>query len=90
MYEPSKLYLIQNFQKHCHGSNGIKCRFGKERCTKQINDIQEWQKKNPKEFQECVKESGVTTQERKEVEVGTLMLGNDKNTVIGNKVLSYF
>ena len=29
-------------------------------------------------------------QERKEVEVGTLMLGNDKNNVIGNKVLSYF
>ena len=48
MYEPSKLYLIQNFQKHCHGSNGIKCRFGKERCTKQINDIQEWQKKKTK------------------------------------------
>ena len=27
----------------------------------------------------CLKESGVTTQGRKEVEVGTLLLGNDKN-----------
>ena len=26
----------------------------------------------------------------REVEVGTLLLGNDKNIVIANKVLSYF
>ena len=32
----------------------------------------------------CLKESGVTTQGRKEVEVGTLLLGNDKNNVIVN------
>ena len=31
-----------------------------------------------------LKESGVTTQGRKEVEVGTLLLGNDKNNVIVN------
>ena len=30
------------------------------------------------------KESGVTTQGRKEEEVGTLLLGNDKNNVIVN------
>ena len=27
---------------------------------------------------------------RREVEVGTLLLGNDKNSVIADKVLSYF
>ena len=37
----------------------------------------------------CLKESGVTTQGRKEVEVGTLLLGNDKNNVIVNYLLSY-
>ena len=36
------------------------------------------------------KESGVTTQGRGKVEVGTLLLGNDKNSVIANKILSYF
>ena len=36
------------------------------------------------------KESGVTAQERREVEVGTLLLGNDKKNVIPYKVLSYF
>ena len=35
-----------------------------------------------------LKESGVTTQGRKEVEVGMLLLGNDKNNVIAKKVLS--
>ena len=29
----------------------------------------------------CLKESGVTAQGRKEVKVGTLLLGNDKNNV---------
>ena len=29
-------------------------------------------------------------QGRREVEVGTLLLGNDKNNVITEKVLSYF
>ena len=37
----------------------------------------------------CLKESGVTTQGRKEVEVGTLLLGNDKNSVIVSYLLSY-
>ena len=36
------------------------------------------------------KESGVTTQVRMEVEVGTLLLSNDKNNVIAENVLSYF
>ena len=36
------------------------------------------------------KESGVTTQGRREVEVGTLLLGNDKDNVIAGKLLSYF
>ena len=36
------------------------------------------------------KESGVTTQGRKEVEVDTVLLGSDKSNAIVNKVLSYF
>ena len=38
----------------------------------------------------CLKESGVTTQGRKEVEVGTLLLGNDKNNVIVNYLFKLF
>ena len=36
------------------------------------------------------KESGVMAQGRREVEVGTLLLGNDKNNFIAGKELSYF
>ena len=36
------------------------------------------------------KESGVTTQGKREVEVGTLLLGNDTNNIIAHKALSYF
>ena len=36
------------------------------------------------------KESGVTTQVSMAVEVGTLLLSNDKNSVIAKNVLSYF
>ena len=36
------------------------------------------------------KEFWVVTQERREVEVGTLLLGDDKNNVIVEKVLGYF
>ena len=36
------------------------------------------------------KELGVTTQRMKEVEIGTLLLDNDKSNVIANKLLSYF
>ena len=36
------------------------------------------------------RESGFTTQGRREVEIGTRLLGNDKNNVIVDKVLSYF
>ena len=32
----------------------------------------------------CLKESGVTTQGRKEVEVATILLGNDTNNFIAN------
>ena len=69
-----------------------KYRFGKERYIKQINDIWEWQK-IMMEFgrkKSCLKESAVKTQGRKEVEVGTLLLGNDKNNVTANKLLSCF
>ena len=37
-----------------------------------------------------LKKKMVMKQGRKKVEVGTLLLGNDKNNVIVNKVLSYF
>ena len=50
-----------------------KYRFGNERYIKQINDICKWQKITA-EFggkRSCLKESGVATQGRKEVEVGT-------------------
>ena len=36
------------------------------------------------------KESGVTIQGRREVEVGTLLLSNDENNVIAENLLSYF
>ena len=36
------------------------------------------------------KNSGVTTQGRKEVEVDTVLLGSDKSNAIVNKALSYF
>ena len=73
-------------------------RFGKESYIKQINDIWEWQKKNQRnsvvrQKKGCGcdwKESGFMSQRSREVEGGTLLLGNDKNNVIANKVLSYF
>ena len=37
----------------------------------------------------CLKRIGVTTQVRTEVEVGTLLLSSDKNSVIAGNVLSY-
>ena len=36
------------------------------------------------------KESGVSTQERREVEVAILLLNNNKNNVTAENVLSYF
>ena len=36
------------------------------------------------------KNQGVTTQGRREVEIDTPLLGNDKSNVIADKVLSYF
>ena len=38
----------------------------------------------------CLKESGVTTQGRREVEVGTLLLGNGKNNVTANKKYFFY
>ena len=35
--------------------------------------------------QDQIKESVVTTQRRREVEVGTLLQGNDKNNVLADK-----
>ena len=43
-----------------------------------------WQKKVMSE------KSGVITQGRKEMEVGTLLLGNDKNNVIVNYLFKLF
>ena len=37
-----------------------------------------------------LKKLGITMQGRREVEVGTLLLGNDKNNVIACEVLIYF
>ena len=36
------------------------------------------------------KESGITPQVRRELEVGLLFLGNDENNVIANEVSIYF
>ena len=36
------------------------------------------------------KESGVTTQGRRQVEVGTLLPSNDENNIIAKNILSYF
>ena len=62
---------------------------------KQINDIREWQKKNGEippfdGKRSCLKRIGITTQGRRVVELGTLLIGNDKNNVIADKVSSYF
>ena len=40
--------------------------------------------------QDYIQESGVATQGRRVVEIVTLLLGNDKNNVNVEKVLSYF
>ena len=58
----------------------------------QINDIREWQKKTA-EFRGSVekchvwKESGITTEGRREADAGTHSLGNDKNIFIADKVI---
>ena len=85
-------------QKHCHRSNCIKYRFGtekyikkyiKEKCIKEIKDTQEWQKKMTEfrrsEKMSCLKESGITTEGRRELQEGTLLIDNDKNNVIVDK-----
>ena len=63
--------------------------------SKKINDIRKWQKKMMEfcrltEKDHVWKESGVTTQEGKEMEVVTLLRGNYKNSGTADKVLSYF
>ena len=62
-----------------------KYRFGKERYIKEINDIWEWQKIMVKfgGKRSCLKRIGLQHGRKKE-EVGTLLLGNDKNNVIVN------
>ena len=55
---------------------------------KQINDIREWQKKWWKKVM-FEKNQGLR-QRRKKLEVGTLLLSNDKNNIIADKVFSYF
>ena len=59
----------------------------KEKHIKQINDTREWQKKTV-EKGHVWKESGFTTQERREVEVCNLLLDNDKNDVIAGNFLA--
>ena len=69
-----------------------KYRFGKERYIKQINDILEWQKITT-EFSEkrsCLKRSRGYNKGEERGEVGTLLLGNDKNNGIANYLLCYF
>ena len=49
--------------------------------------VQKYRQKITAEFggkRSCLKESGVITLERKEVEVGSHLLSNDKNNVIVN------
>ena len=43
-----------------------------------------------KQQNSAVRQKKVMILGRREVEVGTLLLGNDKNNVIADKVLSYF
>ena len=74
-----KITLFRTFKDIVMDLMVYKCRFGKERYIKQINHTREWHKMV--EF--CLsaekghiwKESGVTAQGRREVEVGTLLLG---------------
>ena len=52
--------------------------------------IRTWENFNKWGKRSYLKKSGVRTQEKREVEVDTLLLGNYKNNVIPNNVLSYF
>ena len=49
-----------------------------------VQDV--YQKNQPRTRLDKIEESGFTTQGWREVEVGTLFLGNDKNNVIANKL----
>ena len=62
-----------------------KYRFGKERYIKQINDIWEWQKTTAefsRKMVTCLKRIRGYNTGRKEEEVGTLLLGNDKTVLL--------
>ena len=63
----------------------ISRRYIKGNYIKQINDTQEWRKKKMAEKGHVWKESEVTTQRRRDVEVGSLLLDNDKSNVIADK-----
>ena len=86
----SEIYL-RTF-KGIHGSNGMKYRFHKERYVKKLMIFKSIRKKA--EFCHSAvkdhvwKESGVTTQGRREVEVAILLLNNDKNNVTAENELS--
>ena len=49
-----------------------------------VQDV--YQKNQPRSRLDKIEESRFTTQGWREVEVGTLFLGNDKNNVIANKL----
>ena len=63
------------------------CRFGKERYIKQINNFWEWSKKNQQGSAAWRKN---TMSEKNLVKYTLFCLGNDKNSVIANEVLTYF
>ena len=69
-----------------------KYRLGKERYIKQINDIWEWQKITVElgGKRSSLKRIRDYDTGEEEVEIGTLLLGNDKNNVIVNYLWSYF
>ena len=60
-----------------------------ERYIKQINDIRERRKKTV-EFRCLISAKNQRLCVRREVEVGGLLLDNDKSNVIADKKLSYF
>ena len=85
----SEIYLIQNFQKHCQGSNDINIQIwkGKIYISKKLmifeSDKKKWWKKFMSEKNQGLQHRG----REREVEVGTLLLGNDKNNTVAYKVL---
>ena len=69
---------MENISKH------LSRKYFKEKYIKQINDAWEWEKKNGGK-RWCLKRIRVLIQWRSKGEVGTLLLGNDKNNVLTGK-----